>query len=516
MVSLLVLLFSAQVATTAPPNILLIVADDLGFSDLGCYGGEIATPHLDRLARQGERFSQFYNTARCWPSRAAILTGYYPQQVRRDTVPGVRSGGGGQRPPWAKLLPELLQSAGYRSYHSGKWHLDGMPIAQGFDHSYYLKDQGRFFHPKVHHRDDRPLPPVAPGTDYYGTIAIADHAIACLQEHAREFSEKPFFHYLAFTAPHFPLHALPQDFARYADRYHAGWEVIRQERWERQRGSDWLNVTRLSPPERHLGPPYHFPEALAILGPDEVNRPLPWDTLTESQRRFQANKMALHAAMVARMDREIGRVLDQLTEMKAMNNTLIAFLSDNGASAEIMVRDDGHDPQAPPGSAATYLCLGPGWSTTCNTPFRRHKTWVHEGGIATPFILHWPGGPKISPEQRRRPAHVIDLVPTILNLAGLTAKTEGPPRPGKDFLAPANPSDPPRTLWWQHEWNRALRQGQWKIVAPEGEPWELYDLQRDRAETLDLAESEPDRLRALTERWETLWQSFQEIARDAP
>ena len=507
-----ILLLSALVTHTAsgqPPNVIIILADDLGFSDLGCYGGEIATPNLDRLAKEGTRFSQFYNTARCWPSRAAILTGYYPQQIRRDQVPGVKSGGGGNRPPWAPLLPELLKPAGYRSYHSGKWHIDGMPLAEGFDRSYYLKDQGRFFNPKVHHEDDQRLPAIEPGTGFYGTTAIADHAVKCLQEHAKEFPEKPFFHYLAFTAPHFPLHALPEDIERYSKRYDAGWKVIRDERWQRLKEDGLLGMASLSPVERELGPPYHFPEALKILGDGEVNRPVSWASLTDRQRMFQATKMAIHAAMVDRMDREIGRVLNQLKAMNAFENTFIVFLSDNGASAEIMVRDDGHDPSASPGSAATYLCLGPGWSTTCNTPFRRHKTWVHEGGISTPFIVHWPRGLKpanLTPDQ---PGHVIDLVPTILELASIASDQQVPKRPGKSLLASATEE---RALWWMHEGNRAFRQGNWKLVAAKGDPWELYDLSQDRAETLDLASQHPDKARALEREWQTRWESFQKLA----
>lgn len=497
------------------PNILLILADDLGFSDLGCYGGEIATPRLDALAMEGVRFSQFYNTARCWPTRAALLTGYYPQQIRRDTVPGVRSGGSGTRPSWAPLLPTLLKEAGYRSYHSGKWHLDGMPIAEGFDRSYYLKDQGRFFHPQVHHRDDKKLPPIEPGTDFYGTTVIADHALACLQEHARVHRDQPFFHYLAFTAPHFPLHALPEDIARYQNRYDKGWEVIRRERRARQHHHGLFPNTPLSPVERDLGPPYHFPTALQILGPSEVNRPLPWENLTDRQQVFQSTKMALHAAMIDRMDREIGRVVDQLKVMGAYDDTLIVFLSDNGASAEIMVRSDGHDPQAPPGSASSYLCLGPGWSTACNTPFRRHKTWVHEGGIATPFLLSWPAGLKKTHQVVDQVGHVIDLVPTILELTNITQE-EGesvPPRPGQSLLPSLRGAKAtPRSLWWLHEGNRAYRADQWKLVAAKGDPWELYDLSKDRSETNNLADAFPNKASELQQAWETRWRQFQQQA----
>ena len=489
------------------PNVLLILADDLGFSDLGCYGGEIATPNLDRLAEGGLRWTQFYNTARCWPTRAALLTGYYAQQVRRDTVPGVRSGGGGKRPDWAPLLSDLLAPLGYRCYHSGKWHIDGMPIENGFDRSYYLRDQGRFFNPNVHWEDDRRLPPVPPGTGYYATTAIADHAVECLAAHASEHSDKPFFHYLAFTAPHFPLHALREDIARYEQVYRSGWSVARRNRWTRIQQMGIVDAT-LSDVERSVGPPYHFPEAIETLGPGEVNRPVPWKELSGEQRAFQAAKMAIHAAMIDRMDREIGRVIAQLRAMDAFENTLILFLSDNGASAEIMVRDDGHDPAADPGSAATYLCLGPGWSTTCNTPMRRHKTWVHEGGIATPFLAHWPAGIAARGELRRDPGHVIDVVPTVLELAGghppaQRAEQVVPAPPGKSLVPVFSRDGTVRhaCLWWLHEGNRAVRVGNWKLVAARDREWELFDLNVDRAETKNLAAQHPEKVRELEQVW---------------
>jgi arylsulfatase len=505
---------------SAKPNVLLILADDMGFSDAGCYGGEIATPNLDQLATGGLRFAQFYNTARCWPTRGAILTGYYAQQVRRDTVPGVKSGGGGSRPAWAPLLPERLRPLGYRSYHSGKWHIDGARLKGGFDRSYSMEDHDRFFAPKRHLEDDRKLPAVEPGSDYYVTTAIADHAIQCLQEHAREHAQRPFFHYLCFTAPHFPLHAPAADIARYADRYDVGWDAIRRERWQRLKDLEVVNHP-LPALERELGPPYHFPDALDQLGPDEVNRPLPWIELTAAQKEFQADKMAVHAAMVDRMDRDIGRVLDQLRGMGAFENTLILFLSDNGASAEIMVRGDGHDPQAPPGSAASYLCLGPGWSSAANTPHRRHKTWVHEGGIATPLIIHWPNGIVAHGEWRRTPAHVIDIAPTILELAGGTWRDRwqgapSPASPGRS-LVPILKSDEPsarRSLWWLHEGNRAIRVGDWKLVAAGEEgPWELYNLSEDRGEANDLARLHPARARELRSLWQRQWEEIQELAK---
>ena len=305
----LVLCFGMGLAAgPARPNILLILADDMGYSDAGCYGGDIRTPNLDGLAANGLRFTQFYNTARCWPSRAAILTGYYAQAVRRDAMPGVPSGAKGARPAWAKLLPEMLKPLGYRSYLSGKWHVDGKPTENGFDHSYVLEDHNRNFAPRNHLEDDKPLPPVALGSGYYTTTAYANHAIKCLKEHAEKFADRPFFQYLAFTVPHFPLQAPPEDIARYKDKYLKGWEVTREERFARQKKTGLVNTT-LSAIERDLGPPYAFPAEIAKLGPGEVNRPLPWTELTTEQREFQAVKMAIHAAMVDRMDQEIGRVL---------------------------------------------------------------------------------------------------------------------------------------------------------------------------------------------------------------
>ena len=522
-----VLTLSATAASSASgrPNIVVVLADDLGFSDLGCYGGEIATPHLDALAEEGLRFTQFYNTARCWPTRGALLTGYYPHAIRRDTVPDVKSGGRGKRPDWAPLLPRMLKPQGYRSYHSGKWHVDSMPVAEGFHRSYYLRDQGRFFSPQRHWLDDQPLPAVERGSGYYGTIEIADRAIDFLQGHAAEHADAPFFLYLAFTAPHFPLMALPEDIDRYLNRYTAGWDALRAERWERVQSLGIVN-NPLSEVEPDIGPPYHFPEALKTLGPDEVSRPIPWDDLTASQKRFQATKMAIHAAMIDRMDRELGRVLNQVRAMDAWEETWICFLSDNGGSAELMVRDDGHDPTAPPGSADSYLCLGPGWSTVANTPFRRHKTWVHEGGCATPLIIHWPAGIQAKNQLRHTPGHVVDLVPTIRELARLDPDGRelpdrdslAPPRHGRS-LVPVFQRDQPerdRLLWWLHEENRAVRVGDWKLVAAKGDPWELYDLGEDRCETSNLAAEHPGRVEELYQVWEAQWEELQKLAHDRP
>jgi arylsulfatase len=511
---LALLSLACGIPLAAKPNIIFILADDLGYSDLGCYGGEIQTPQLDSLAKNGLRFTQFYNTARCWPTRAALLTGYYAQQVHRDVLPGVGGGGQGVRQQWARLLPDYLKPAGYRSYHSGKWHIDGKVLAGGFDRSLDMKNQGNFFTSRGNSIDDVPVTPPADEKGYYATIATADHAIVCLQDHAANHAGRPFFHFIAFTAPHFPLHALPADIAKYRDNYLAGWDAMRSARFARQQAMG-ITSTPLSGLERELGPPYAFPDAMEKLGPGEVDRPLPWSELTDEQRRFQATKMAIHAAMVDRMDREIGRVIAQLKAMGAFENTLILFASDNGASAEIMVRNGGHDPQAAPGSAATYLCLGPGFSSACNTPHRRHKTWVHEGGISTPLIAHWPKGIDAQNELRRTPAHVIDFVPTVLELAGIGKAQElkgesVPEAPGRS-LVPAFSQDQiiaRDSLWWLHDQHRAVRVGDWKLVAAAGGPWELYDLKTDRAEQRNLAAQMPEKMQELAQAWQRQTDSF--------
>jgi arylsulfatase len=506
------------------PNVVVILADDLGFSDLGCYGGEIDTPHLDRLAAGGLRFTQGYNTARCWPTRGSLLTGYYAQAIRRDALPGGTGGAKQSRPVWARLLPELLAPAGYRSYHSGKWHIDGDPRSQGFARSLDVSSGGQnnYFAVEGITEDGGSLPVT---DDFYATTAIGDHAVKCLADHAREHAGTPFFHYVPFTAPHFPLHAPPELIAKYRDRYRSGWNAVQQARASRLEELG-IATTAAAAMERDQGPPYHNPDALKLLGAGEVNRPLPWEELTPEQREFQIAKMAIHAAMVEIMDQQVGRILAQLKAMGAFENTLVLFASDNGASAEIMVRGEGHDPQAAAGSRKTFLCLGPGWSSCANTPFRRHKTWVHEGGIATPWLVHWPARISAGGELRTQPVHVIDVVPTVLQLAGVEPPREHagrpvPPLQGRSFAAALNdpaalvdPAAPPAhdTLWWCHDGHRAVRRGDWKLVAAKGTPWELYDLAADRCETKNLAAGEPARVAELEAAWNRIATECQTLA----
>jgi arylsulfatase A-like enzyme len=506
--------------TSDRPNFLVILADDLGFSDLGCYGGEIQTPNLDRLARRGLRFTQFYNTSRCWPTRSALLTGFYPQQIGMDP-PTQRL------PEWTRLLPHHLKPLGYRSYHVGKWHVPGArrSVADGgFDRSYRLEDHDRNFNPTRLIEDDRPLPAIPPGTDYYTSTDFADVAIRYLREHSREQTGQPFFLYLAFTVPHFPLQAPAEDVARYRGRYLAGWDEIRDRRWRRLR-KEGLFSGELSSREASVIPYWNLAESNLVqqLGPGEVGRVAPWETLNQEQRQFQATKMAIHAAMVDRMDREIGRVLEQVRSMGAWDETLILFASDNGASAEQIVRGDGHDTSASSGSARTFLCLGPGWSTASNTPFRRHKSWVHEGGVATPLIVHWPDGLGRRGGVRQDLGHVIDLVPTLYELAA--GRTGTPPM---DARAPAFPgrslvpalmkgAEVEREfLYFHHDGNRALRLGNWKLVAgrPQTNRWSLYDMRLDRTELHDEAARYPERVSAMAARWESLEREYRREAAD--
>jgi len=496
--------------TPKRPNIVLIVADDSGFSDLGCYGGEIRTPNLDALAQNGLRFTQFYNTGRSWPTRSAMMTGYYPQQTRSDpSTP--------QFPEWTYCLPHWLKSAGYSCYHSGKWHVTGAEkvVANGeFDRSYLLLDYDRNFNPQNHTLDDEPLPPVEKGSGYYTTSAYTDYAIRFLKEHQTERPDDPFMLYLAYTVPHFPLQAPQTDIDRCRERYKRGWEAVRSERYARLKEMNLVNCN-LSAVEENIGPPYNNYPTMSKVFPDtEVYFPLSWESLTPEQQAFQIEKMAIHAAMVEVMDREIGRIVAQLREMGVFDNTLVMFLSDNGASAELMIRGDRHTEGAPLGSADSYLCLGPGWSSASNTPFRRHKTWVHEGGISTPFIVHWPAGLKEKNGLRTDLCHVIDIVPTILDVAGVTPDmpADAPPFPGislKSAFTKDNATS--RTeLFFSHEGNMALRDGPFKLVSAkcDGNDWELYDFTTDRSEQHNLASQQPDRVKAMAERWKTLNDRF--------
>jgi arylsulfatase len=484
----------------ARPNIVLILADDLGFSDLGGYGSSIATPNLDRLAGGGLRFTQFYNAARCCPTRAALLSGLYPHQA----------GVGHMLQDWGKpayanglnehtaTIAELLATAGYRAYHVGKWHVGGAgpearspnhPMNRGFDRAYGTGGGGNFFDPRPLYLDRHPA---KIGDDYYTTDAFTDYAVAFVREHARNHDERPFFLHLCYTAPHFPLQARPADIARYRGKFRHGWDE------ERARRLAKLKEQGIVGKDVELSPR------------DPVARA--WADLSDAERDVYEARMAVHAAMIDAMDRGIGRVLDAVREMGAQENTLVLFLSDNGASAEALDSwpdpSRGHKPGSEIGTRESHRCLEVGWANAANTPFREHKMWVHEGGIATPLVAYWPTGVAAKGALTHQVGHVIDIAPTLLEVArtNYPAEFKGrklTPLAGKSLARVfRGETVGERTLAWEHEGNRAIRVGDWKLVARFRGDWELYDLARDRTETNDLASRETERAKELAARWE--------------
>ncbi len=508
------------------PNIVVIMADDLGYSDLGCYGGEIETPVLDGLAANGLRFTQFYNCGRCWPTRGSILSGYYPQQINLD---GKRA----DFPKWGHLIPHHLKQAGYRSYHTGKWHVmnvDSIISEGGFDKSYHLNSYDNHFSAKEHFLNEEKLPEIDDDPYFYSTEVITNYGIRFLKEHQEESPDSAFFLYVAYITPHFPLQAPQEEIDKYRKRYLNGWNELRDERYKRQQELG-LQLGENSPFEYFVTAPWSWPEKwLKDSIPGELRTAKPWEQLDSTEKDLHATKMAIHAAMVSRIDEEIGRIVRQLEVMGEKDNTLILFLSDNGASAEQIIRGQGHDHSQPMGCEGTYLCLGPGFSTASNTPFRRHKFWTHEGGIATPMIAHWPDSIKDAGALRYSMGHVVDFLPTFLDLAGVDPIMEkdsikAPPLPGRSLI-PSFLSDdqPERELYFSHGGNHALRDGKWKAVIStdiDGR-WQLYDMEEDRTELNNLADkfyrfgddewkqSMANRLEEMKTRWEELDQLYQE------
>ncbi len=499
-------------AAARKPNFVIILADDMGFSDARCYGGDVDTPNLDRLAAGGLRFTQAYSTARCGPSRSCLLTGNYAQQTACDVMTP------GNVPDFTRFIPDALKPLGYRSYHSGKWHFKFTPNAGlGFDHSYTLLDEDRYFTPRRLELDGKPLPQPKPEDHYYSTVAIADHAVGFLKEHARDHAQTPFFLYLAPHSPHFPLHALPEDIEKYQGRFTEGWDTARERKHARMKRMGLINCD-LPPREPNMWTKWNTPdeELIAKIGKGEVSKAVAWESLTPEQKAFQRDKMAIHAAMITRMDTEIGKVLDQVRAMKAENDTVVIFLSDNGASSEQLIRGDGHDSKAPLGSANTFLGLGPGWSTNSNTPLRLHKSWVHEGGIASPLIVSWPAGIKDRNKLRHEPCHFVDILPTLVDLAG---GTPDPKLSGRS-IAPAFQKDgaaPHKFLYFNHNHNRAIRVGDWKLIATGDDgPWELYNLAKDRGEQHNLAAAQTDRARQMAALWKETDDGFTSRRETAP
>ena len=535
------LLFSLLFCTAAfgqsRPNVIIVMADDMGWSDIGCYGSEIETPNLDRLAKNGLRFTQFYNTGRCCPTRASLLTGTYPHQagighMMNDTgLPGYKGDLGSD----VQTIAEVLKPAKYSTYLSGKWHVTpkihpgssqhNWPRQRGFDRFYgTIHGAGSFFDPNSLTRQNTLISPNADPEykpkEFFYTDAINDHATRFITEHK---GNNPFFLYIAHTAPHWPMHALPEDIEKYKGRYDEGWEVIRAARYQRQ-----LEMGLIDPKWK--------------LSPRDAE---PWSEA--KNKEWEIRLMEVYAAMVDRLDQGLGRVIEALEKRKMMDNTLILFIADNGGCAEGMGRKEGiqykdSDPEVlkpmkatdlqmdmiprrtregvvmkqgtevMPGGADTYHGYGRAWANVSNTPFREYKHWVNEGGIGTPLVAHWPKGiaPQLRGKFEHQAAHLIDLMATCVDLGRAEYPKEAngqkivpmqgvslkPAFSGKK-LGRENP------IFWEHEGNRAIRIGKWKLVAKGANgAWELYDLNADRSELNDLSEKYPERTKEMADRWE--------------
>ncbi len=491
------------------PNIILIVADDLGFSDLGCYGGEIQTPNLDRLAAEGMRLTQFYNCSVCNITRAAMLTGLHP-----------RFGKAGLLRPNIATIPELLRQAGYATTMSGKWHLGGeptRPIDRGFDEYYgvmigavnhfdpTLPDPPGMKHagpakPFVHNAV--PITSVPKG--YYTTDAFADHAVQQIHDLSKR--AQPYFLHLAFTAPHYPLMAFPEDIAKYHGRYDDGYTALRQERYRRLVELQLISMKwDLPNPDPKLG------DWRYDLSPKE------WNSVADPG--WESAKMEVYAAMVDRMDQAIGRVLAAVKETGAEERTLVVFMSDNGAcgSDSSAAAYKNYQAGVPTGSQHNYILGGSGWAYAESSPFRRFKTWTYEGGISTPMIVRWPG--KIHQNSvTHAVAHVVDLMPTFLNAASVTVPEQFNsqtllPLEGVNLmpLLMGKESENEREVGWYLYGSRAYRSGKWKLVwGVSAKRWELYDMEADRTETRDLADQNPILVGDLASKWQT-WAERSEV-----
>ncbi|MFK7789027.1 MAG: arylsulfatase [Phycisphaeraceae bacterium] len=489
-------------ALTDKPNIIVIMTDDMGYSDLGCYGAEIQTPHLDALAHQGVRFSQFYNAGRCSPTRASLMTGLYAHQagvghMMRDegiSKPGYR----GRLMPYSVTIAEVLRPAGYRTIMTGKWHLGSRdkawwPTARGFDRFYGCPQGGGFyFRPSSFNqerhivRDEQVLydQKTDPPKGWYATDAFTDEGLAYVEESVED--GKPFFWYLAYNAPHFPLQAKPEDIAKYRGKYKIGWDKLRKQRYKR----------------------------LGDLGLIDLDWPLPprdrsvpeWDSLNEKQKDKQDLRMATYAAMIDCVDQNVGKIIERLKALDQFDNTLILFLADNGgdASGGKLGSNKG---TGEVGTAESFAYYGTSWANVSDVPFRKFKADLYEGGIATPMIAHWPKGiaPSLQGKIIHEPAHVIDIMPLSAEIAraNYPATHRGHtiiPVEGKSLLPLFQDRGLERhdPLFFEHEGNRAVRDGRWKLVAEKGGAWQLFDMHDDRTEMHDLAKVKPAKVKSLS------------------
>lgn len=497
-------------SSSGPPNILMIVADDLGYSDLGCYGGEIRTPNIDSLAAKGVRLTRFYNLGRCCPSRTSILTGQYPHRVGvgHKVADLGRPGYRGRISAEARTVAQVLAPHGYRSFISGKWHLGTPdPTTHGFEEFYgTLPSAQTFWDPNHMLRLPKGRRPrtYEPG-EFYATDAVADHALDFLRS-ARSTPARPWFLYVAFHAPHFPLQAPPEEIARYTQTYQQGWDQLRQSRLQRMKKIGLVAPdTQLPPRSRY----WNYGELKSGQNPA-------WESLTAERQADLARRMAIYAAMIDRVDQNVGRLLADVQRHDEFDRTLTIFLSDNGACAEwdpygfdikssnqnILHRGEELDHM---GGRGTYHSVGSAWANASNTPWRLQKHYVHEGGISSPCVVRWPSQALPAGAIVDTPAHVIDLMPTLL--AAAEGDYEGPlPLPGVNLLpmlqGEGDASLRDRPLFYEHEGNRAVHAGNWKLVALRDEPWELYDLSVDRTEMNNLAAEHSDRVDRLSAAWE--------------
>ena len=538
---------SAKVEAAKRPNIILIMSDDMGYSDIGCYGGEIQTPNLDGLAAGGIRFTQFYNTARCCPTRASLLSGLYPHQAGVGHMMSDRGYDGyrGDLNKQCVTIAEALGDAGYRTYMSGKWHVTkqifdngskhNWPLQRGFDKFYgTIHGAGSFYDPNSLTRQNDQITPLNDPQykpkQYYYTDAISDNAVAFLQTHRKENRRNPFFMYVAYTAAHWPMHALPEDIAKYKGKYDKGYGAIREARHKRMIEMGLVDKKwAMSPQARE------------------------WDKAKNTE--WEIRNMEVYAAMVDNMDQGIGRIVTELKAQGQFENTLILFVQDNGGCAEGLGRTarngltsapdsatlpamgpdvlqtsmippqtrDGFPtvmgPGVMPGPDGTYIAYGEGWANVSNTPFREYKHWVHEGGISTPLIAHWPKGIERTNELESTPGHLIDIMATCVDISG----TQYPVQRNGEAIKPmegvslaplfSGGAIKREAIYWEHEGNRAIRKGDWKLVAKGANgPWELYNLQDDRTELTDRSESAPELAKMLSE----MWQAYAERANVLP
>ena len=488
------------------PNIIVMMADDMGISDLGCYGSEIATPNLDRLAKNGIRFTQFYNNARCCPTRATLMTGLYPHQagvghmMEDYNAPGYR----GDLNKECVTIPEVMRTAGYRTAMAGKWHVTpynkddnhNWPLQRGFEKYYgIIHGASSYYNPVSLTRDNTPIQ--GGGDDYYLTDEIAKNASSYIEEFGK--GSDPFFLYVAFTSPHWPLHAMQSDIDKYKDRYNKGWDALRADRHKRMIEMGLVDK--------------RWP-----LTPRDDSAPR-WEDAPD--KGWYARRMAVYAAQIDRMDQNVGRILETLKKTGREDDTLILFLADNGGCAEELGPNQvaphipkttragaemrrGNRPEIMPGPEETYQSYGLPWANASNTPYRLYKHWVHEGGISTPLIAHWPNGIAKKGTITHQMGHIMDLMATCVDAGQATypATYKGnaiKPVEGKSLIPilAGKQRAGYQSLFWEHEGNRAVRQGKWKLVARNAKEWELFDVEADRTEMKNLAAKQPDRAKSM-------------------